>query len=97
MVLAGMCASGLFTPAFSDTGKQVHRLIFDERRIEGKIRRPQLVFIKAEQRPEFQPMVMQSLGTSIDLLELARGSSIEWSPYAGAFEFNRGRVSNCVP
>ncbi|HMA64888.1 MAG TPA: hypothetical protein VKO63_06815, partial [Chitinispirillaceae bacterium] len=42
--------------------ESVKKMVFEEQRIEGKIRRPQLVLIKAEQRPEFKPMVMQSYG-----------------------------------
>jgi len=34
----------------------IQKIIFEEQKIEGKIRRPQLVLIKADQRPTFPPM-----------------------------------------
>ena len=34
----------------------IKQMVFEEQKIEGKIRRPQLVLIKADQRPEFNPM-----------------------------------------
>ena len=72
-------------------------MIFEERRIEGKIRRPQLVLIKAEQRPEFDPMVLQSLGRTGDIAGAVDKSILEASPYDGAFQFRGTRIDNYVP
>ena len=80
-----------------NAGKDVKKLIFDERRIEGKIRRPQLVLIKAEQRPEFDPMVLQSLGKTGNIAGAVEKSILEKSPYDGAFSFRNKRIENYIP
>ncbi len=72
-------------------------MIFDERRIEGKIRRPQLVLIKAEQRPEFDPMVLQSLGKTGNIAGAVDKAMLETSPYDGAFQFRGKRIVNYIP
>ena len=81
----------------SGPGKFLHRIVFDEQQIEGKIRRPQLVLIKVEQRPSFSPMVMQSLGRNTSIVEFVSPSVIEESPYDDSFRFNGTKVSNYVP
>lgn len=73
------------------------KMIFEERRIEGKIRRPQLVLIKAEQRPEFAPMVIQSLGKTGSITGSVDEDILEWSPYEDAFKIKNGRIVNYVP
>jgi len=73
------------------------QLFFEERKIEGKIRRPQLVLIKAEQRPEFEPMVIQSLGRSADIVSSVENNILEQSPYDNAFQFREKRISNYKP
>lgn len=73
------------------------RLVFEEQKIEGKIRRPQLVLIKADQRPEFSPMVMQSLGKTRDIATLVDQGLIEETPYKGAFQFKGTKISNIIP
>jgi hypothetical protein len=75
----------------------VTKMVFEERRIEGKIRRPQLVLIKAEQRPEFDPMVLQSLGKTGDIAGAVDRNILEASPYNGAFQFRGTRIINYVP
>lgn len=80
---------------YADDG--IERIIFDERRIEGKIRRPQLVLIKAEQRPKFSPMVMQSLDSDLNAIKFASESAIEKSPYSGVFNFDGTKISNYEP
>jgi hypothetical protein len=72
-------------------------MVFEERRIEGKIRRPQLVLIKAEQRPEFEPMVLQSLGKSGNIAGSVDKSMLERSPYDAAFRFRGNRIENYIP
>ena len=73
----------------------IERIIFEERQIEGKIRRPQLVLIKAEQRPGFEPMVMQSL-SDFNIIEFSKGSVIEKSPYDKAFTLEGDKITNYV-
>jgi hypothetical protein len=75
----------------------IKKLIFEERRIEGKIRRPQLVLIKAEQRPEFDPMVIQSLGKAGNITGAVDRTILEESPYDGAFQFRGKKIENYVP
>ncbi|MBD3391541.1 MAG: hypothetical protein GF418_05815 [Chitinivibrionales bacterium] len=85
--------------AWSAAGRaaEPRRIIFDEKQIEGKIRRPQLVLIKAEQRPTFTPMVMQSLAGNTSVVEFVSNAVIESSPYDGAFRFSDQRISNYAP
>lgn len=77
-----------------DEDNSVKQIIFEEKKIEGKIRRPQLVLIKADQRPEFTPMVLQSLGTGTNILQSVENDLITDSPYKGAFQFKGLIISN---
>ncbi len=72
----------------------VKKIIFEEKKIEGKIRRPQLVLIKADQRPTFSPMVLQGLGSGTNILQSVKNDLITDSPYKGAFQFNGLEISN---
>ena len=84
--------------ALAEEGKRkIRRIEFDEQQIEGKIRRPQLVLIKAEQRPTFAPMLMQSLAGNTSVVEFVAAETIEKSPYDQAFKFNGMKISNYVP
>ncbi len=49
--------------------EDIEKIIFKERKIEGKIRRPQLVLIKAEKRPEFSSIIMQGVGSIFIITE----------------------------
>lgn len=84
----------MFSLIYAD---DIERIIFDEVQIEGKIRRPQLVLIKAEQRPNFTPMVMQSLDSEVNVSVYSSGEVVEKSPYSEAFEFDGERITNYVP
>jgi hypothetical protein len=77
--------------------KDVKKMIFEEQRIEGKIRRPQLVLIKAEQRPEFRPMVMQSYGKLDNIINSVNDQILEESPYKGPFQFDDTKIKNYDP
>jgi hypothetical protein len=72
-------------------------LVFEEQKIEGKIRRPQLVLIKADQRPDFNPMVMQSLGKSKNVAQLVDDRLLKGSQNQGAFKFEGTKIVNIVP
>ncbi|MBD3322618.1 MAG: hypothetical protein GF350_16070 [Chitinivibrionales bacterium] len=92
--------AGIFIALFSLAvwaKKEIKQLIFEEQRIEGKIRRPQLVLIKADQRPGFGPMVIQSVGKNANVADFIDESVIEHSPYDGAFKFSGEKISNYVP
>ena len=97
VLLGGLMVAGTVTTAFSAGKKDVTQMIFEERRIEGKIRRPQLVLIKAEQRPEFDPMVLQVLGKTGNIAGAVDKRILEASPYDGAFHFRGTRIDNYVP
>ena len=87
------------TPAAAagKTKTGVQKIIFEEQKIEGKIRRPQLVLIKADQRPAFSPMVMQSYGKTENIAEFVDQSTLENLPNQNAFQFEGLRISNLVP
>jgi hypothetical protein len=75
----------------------VQRIIFEEQKIEGKIRRPQLVLIKADQRPAFPPMLMQSAGKNENVASFVDPAVIENSAYQNAFQFQGTAITNYVP
>lgn len=85
----------LSTTSFS--AQEVRKMIFEEQKIEGKIRRPQLVLIKADERPSFAPMVLQSLGKSGNITDMVDEELIEKSPYKKAFKFQDSKINNYVP
>jgi hypothetical protein len=91
--------SSLALPAaktvISESG--IKRIEFEEQKIEGKIRRPQLVLIKADQRPEFNPMVMQSLGKAKNIATLVDDRLLEGAQYQGAFKFQGTKIVNIEP
>lgn len=81
----------------SNQHSSVQKMVFEEQRIEGKIRRPQLVLIQAEQRPVFEPMVLQSLGKSGDMTASVDRSVIDDIPNRVPFQFEGTRIVNIVP
>jgi hypothetical protein len=76
--------------------KDVKQIIFEEQKIEGKIRRPQMVLIKADQRPSFSSMVLASLGRNDNITEFVDQSVIEKTPNQEAFQFEGTHISNYV-
>jgi hypothetical protein len=82
-------------PASAKSG--IQQIIFEEQKIEGKIRRPQLVLIKADQRPGFPPMVMQSYGKTENVVDFVDQSAIENLPNQNAFQFEGVKISNLIP
>lgn len=89
----------IFIPMAAENAQKgdLKQLFFEERKIEGKIRRPQLVLIKAEQRPEFEPMVIQSLGRTADIVSSVEKGILEKSPYDNAFQFRNKQITNYKP
>ena len=83
--------------SFIYAADDIETIEFEELQIEGKIRRPQLVLIKAEQRPNFTPMVMQSLDSDINVAVFSSSETVEKSPYGGVFKFEGEKISNYVP
>jgi hypothetical protein len=75
----------------------VQRIIFEDQKIEGKIRRPQLVLIKADQRPGFPAMIMQSVGKNDNIASFVDPAVIENSTYQNAFQFKGTAITNYVP
>lgn len=91
---ADQAARAAEVPAKSSSVKQI---VFEEQKIEGKIRRPQLVLIKADQRPEFSPMIMQSIGKTKNIASLVDPDVVEFTPDKGAFLLEGTRIMNIVP
>ncbi|MGD9200115.1 MAG: hypothetical protein PVI26_01005 [Chitinispirillia bacterium] len=83
--------------AFLFSEEKIERIILEEVQIEGKIRRPQLVLIKAEQRPVFSPMIIQSFDNELNIVEFSKGKAVEKSPYTEAFSFDGTKITNYVP
>ncbi len=77
--------------------EDIKKIIFEEQRIEGKIRRPQLVLIKAEQRPVLSPMVLKSLSKNADISSITNDDIIQDSPCKGPFRVENGRLTNIEP
>jgi hypothetical protein len=85
--IALLCANGF-------AAANIEKLIFEEQRIEGKIRRPQLVLIQADERPVFEPMALESFGRGSGIIKSVNRRLIEASPYNGPFEFNNYEITN---
>jgi len=97
-IIAGCTACLLASGWLHGTyARDVKKLILDEQKIEGKIRRPQMVLITAEQRPDFSPMVLQSLGKNANLIRSVNQSVIEQSPYDKPFQFQGKTIVNFSP
>jgi hypothetical protein len=75
----------------------IRRLVLEEQRIEGKIRRPQLVLIKAEQRPVFASIVVHSAAGVESIARAVSKKALEASPFSGAFRFVDKKIANIVP
>ena len=85
-------------PKITEKGKAaVQKIIFEEQKIEGKIRRPQMVLIKADQRPAFPPMIMQSAGKNDNVASSIDPSILESPAYKGAFQFQGTAIINYMP
>jgi hypothetical protein len=87
-------------PAAPETAVQksnVKQIVFEEQKIEGKIRRPQLVLIKADQRPEFAPMVMQTVGKAKYVAVLMDENLIKSNTNTEPFKFVGTKVKYAAP
>lgn len=82
---------------FAAESADVKKMVFDAQKIEGKIRRPQLVLIKADQRPEFTPMAIQSFGKNRSIVEFVDKSVIEKFPYAAPFKIEGTKIVGVLP
>jgi hypothetical protein len=88
MVVCALAGAVLSAP----TTGPVRRLVLEEQRIEGKIRRPQLVLIKADQRPAFNPIVVQGVGSEESITRSVSQAVIEKCPYREPFKLAGKRV-----
>lgn len=75
----------------------VQKIIFAEQKIEGKIRRPQMVLIKADQRPVLAPMIMQGTSKNDNVAASVDPSIIDSPLYPNAFKFKGTTIVNYVP
>jgi hypothetical protein len=76
-------------PGYSQKPKS---MVFEEAKIEGKLRRPQLVLIKADQRPSFEPMAMQSLGSPENTMTTIDMTLFDRSAYTAPFKMADGKT-----
>jgi len=79
------------------SAQKVRQMVFEDRAIEGKIRKPQLVLIKAEQRPVFGPIVMKAHDRELNLTEYLEGETVEVSPFKIPFRLKGMDVVKIVP
>ena len=87
-----------FIAAFNGLrAEDVKKLVFEDQLIEGKIRRPQLVLIKADQRPVFNSMVLQSKGKAADISATINDDIIQDFPYKGPFRIENSKITNIEP
>ena len=75
----------------------VKQMVFEEQKIEGKIRRPQLVLIKADQRPDFGPMVLQGRGKTKNLAATVARDLVEDASFNSAFRFEGTAIVTPAP
>ena len=80
----------------SKSKKDIKQIIFEEQKIEGKIRRPQMVLIKADQRPVFPSMVLASVGRNDNIADFVDQSIIDKTPNQDAFQFDGTHIWNYV-
>jgi hypothetical protein len=76
---------------------KIKTFVFEEQKISGKIRRPQLVLIKADQRPEFEPMAIRIFGKNKNVVDFLDKSVVEDSPYKGPFQVEGQSIANEIP
>jgi hypothetical protein len=87
-----------FTVAYgTPEKKQVQKLVLEEQKVEGKIRRPQLVLIKADQRPSFAPMASQSFGENADVSAFVDKQVLDYMPCDGPFMLKNNAIVNYQP
>lgn len=96
-VLKTVCLCMVWGVSVWATTPSKQTIVFEEQRIEGKIRRPQLVLITADQRPEFKPMVIQDMGAGGSIVEYVNERVFEADPHADPFRFSGPRITGYVP
>ena len=101
---AGLCFAAETNPKGAAAGTKVtnakgtvQQIIFTEQKIEGKIRRPQLVLIQADQRPHFSPMVMQMFNKSTNAAELVDPGALDMIPNHEAYQFEGTKIVGMKP
>ena len=65
---------------------QKKEIVLGEFRIEGKLKRPQVVLIAAEKRPKFKPMAINQIYVKGDILALINKDVFEGKAYEKAFK-----------
>jgi hypothetical protein len=65
-----------------------NEMIFDESVIEGKIKRPQVVLITADQRPVFEPMAINSSSDTTNLFDRVNTLVFEQDRLEDAFNLD---------
>jgi hypothetical protein len=75
----------------------IKKFVLEEQKVEGKIRRPQLVLVKADQRPSFTPLASQSFGTNPDIVGFVDKKVLDYMPCDGPFMFANKTISGYQP
>ena len=87
--------AGILYPAIA--ASDLRTIVFEAQKIEGKIRRPQLVLIKADQRPSFVPMAIQSFGKNSSFLDFVDKTVFENVPYRKPFQISGTAIADIQP
>lgn len=85
LAVSGVIIGGLaLATAAPSSGKEI---VFDETVIEGKVKRPQVVLIAADQRPVFQPMAINNF----------RDTLSTWADRVDPDIFEQNRFERALP
>jgi len=92
LILAGLGLAGTLFAAADKADKPAAKappkavLTLDEFTIEGKLQKPQIVLISAEERPRFQPMAINKFSRQEDFLANIDKNIFEYEAYQKAFD-----------
>ena len=94
LLLIAFASVSVFAVPAVKKDEPIRKIVFTDAKIEGKVRRPHLVVIKAIARPIFSPLVtISAVPTPGDLSD----QTIDRDPYASPFLFDEGGVRDVVP
>jgi hypothetical protein len=75
-------------PVKTEKAKSKAAFTLEEFNIEGKLKKPQMVLISADERPRFQPMAINKYNSKNDLMSTIDQSIFEYEIYQKAFSVN---------
>lgn len=92
ILFPGVLLICLAVQSFVYAGKK--EIVFQETLIEGKIKRPQVVLITADQRPAFMPMAIQSFCDTTRILDQVSRDVFEQNNMEDAIKISIGKPSS---